>query len=61
MKRSVLFHGEKAEALVQAARDAYGRSDILVNSASPSGVIKPFEQMGNLAHVTVLDMSYTVC
>ena len=36
---------QQAEALVQAARDAYGRIDILVNSASPSGVIKPFEQM----------------
>ena len=35
----------QAESLVQEARDAYGRIDILVNSASPSGVIKPFEQM----------------
>jgi 3-oxoacyl-[acyl-carrier protein] reductase len=35
----------QAEALVQAALDTYGRIDILVNSSSPSGVFKPFEQM----------------
>lgn len=35
----------QAESLVQEARNAYGRIDILVNSASSSGVIKPFEQM----------------
>jgi 3-oxoacyl-[acyl-carrier protein] reductase len=33
----------QAEALVQAARDTYGRIDILVNSSSPSGVFKPFD------------------
>jgi 3-oxoacyl-[acyl-carrier protein] reductase len=36
---------QQVEALVQAARDTYGRIDILVNSSSPSGVFKPFEQM----------------
>ncbi len=35
----------QAEALVQQARDTYGRIDILVNSSNPSGVFKPFEQM----------------
>ncbi len=35
----------QAEALVQATRATYGRIDILVNSSSPSGVFKPFEQM----------------
>src|SRR5438270_7413480 len=35
----------QVEALVQAARDTYGRIDILVNSSNPSGVFKPFEQM----------------
>lgn len=36
---------QQAEALVQAARDTYGHIDILVDSSSPSGVFKPFEQM----------------
>ncbi len=36
---------QQAELLIQKARDTYGRIDILVNSASPSGVIKPFGQM----------------
>jgi len=36
---------QQVQALVQAARDTYGRIDILVNSSSPSGVFKPFEQM----------------
>jgi 3-oxoacyl-[acyl-carrier protein] reductase len=36
---------QQAEALVQEARDAYGRIDILVNSSNPSGVFKPFSQM----------------
>ena len=36
---------QQAEALVQAARDTYGRIDILVDSSNPSGVFKPFEQM----------------
>lgn len=35
----------QVEALVQAARDSYGRVDILVDSSSPSGVFKPFEQI----------------
>lgn len=35
----------QVEALVRAVRDAYGRIDLLVNSSSPSGVFKPFEQM----------------
>ncbi len=35
----------QVEALVQAARDTYGRIDILVNSSNPSGVFKPFEQI----------------
>lgn len=32
-------------ALIQTARDAYGGIDILVDSSSPSGVFKSFEQM----------------
>lgn len=36
---------QQAEALVQEARDTYGRIDILVNSSNPSGVFKPFAQM----------------
>jgi 3-oxoacyl-[acyl-carrier protein] reductase len=36
---------QQVEALVQAARDTYGRIDILVDSSNPSGVFKPFEQM----------------
>ena len=36
---------QQIEALVRAARDTYSRIDILVNSSSPSGVFKPFEQM----------------
>lgn len=36
---------QQAERLVQAARNAYGRLDILVNSTAASGVIKPFAQM----------------
>jgi 3-oxoacyl-[acyl-carrier protein] reductase len=35
----------QAEALFQETRDTYGRIDILVNSSTPSGVFKPFEQM----------------
>lgn len=36
---------QQVEALVQATRDTYGHIDILVNSSSPSGVFKRFEQM----------------
>jgi 3-oxoacyl-[acyl-carrier protein] reductase len=36
---------QQVDALVQAARDTYARIDILVNSSSPSGIFKPFEQM----------------
>ncbi len=36
---------QQVEALVQAALDTYGGIDVLVNSSSPSGVFKPFEQM----------------
>ncbi len=36
---------QQVETLVRAARDAYGRIDIQINSSSPSGVFKPFEQM----------------
>ena len=36
---------QQAAALVRAARDTYGRLDILVNSTSPSAVMKPFDQM----------------
>ncbi|MBV9228538.1 MAG: SDR family oxidoreductase [Chloroflexi bacterium] len=35
----------QAESLVQEALNAYGRIDILVNSTTPSGVFKPFEQI----------------
>ena len=47
---------QQAEALVQAARDTYGRIDILVNSSSPSGVFKPFEQMNWEEVATVVDV-----
>jgi 3-oxoacyl-[acyl-carrier protein] reductase len=36
---------QQADSLLQAARDAYGRVDALVNSTSASSVVKPFEQM----------------
>jgi 3-oxoacyl-[acyl-carrier protein] reductase len=36
---------QQVESLVQAARDAFGRLDVLVNSSSPAGVFKPFAQM----------------
>lgn len=36
---------QQVGALVKATRETYGRIDILVNSSSPSGIFKPFEQM----------------
>jgi 3-oxoacyl-[acyl-carrier protein] reductase len=36
---------QQVESLVQAARDAFGRLDVLVNSSSPAGVFKPFAQI----------------
>jgi 3-oxoacyl-[acyl-carrier protein] reductase len=36
---------QRVATLVDAACDTYGRLDILVNSANPAGVFKPFEQM----------------
>jgi 3-oxoacyl-[acyl-carrier protein] reductase len=36
---------QQVAALLRAVRDAYDRIDILVDSSSPSGVFKPFDQM----------------